>query len=239
MNKFRLIYSIIASLLFSTVLTARTPPVLKYDSAVTKSLKPSLDLEQQVFSEVDLGLAKAVENHDSNAWNRFIRWLLGSVSDRTDYQDRLTLQRLLIGIFVIAGLSLAIWLFRKSELSSFLKGQAKSEEFNFSDVEEDISGIDFNQKTEQAKAQNDYRLAVRWLYLKQLFLLNEKNRIAWQPYKTNTDYTNELSGSAYKQAFKAISKVYEYVWYGEYRIDETTFNQLEIQFKQFEASVNV
>jgi uncharacterized protein DUF4129 len=106
-------------------------------------------------------------------------------------------------------------------------------------VEEDISGIDFDKKIIKAKEETDFRTAVRWLYLKQLHLLNEKNLIAWQPYKTNMDYANELARSVHKQSFKDISKIYEYVWYGKYSVNGQSFQNLEKEFNQFETAVNV
>ena len=240
MYPFRFIYLVIGILLLSiNTATAQTKPVVKYDSVIIKTITPPQAKEHEVSEEVDLSFAKTKENNDISAWDRFINWLLNSLFGKTDRDGRITLQWIFIWVFVIAGVLLAVWLFRKSEFGSFLKGNTKQSEFNFSDVDEDMNGIDFHKKIEQAKAETDYRLAIRWLYLKQLFLLNEKNQIVWQPYKTNMDYTNELLKSNHKQAFKDISKIYEYVWYGEYSVDQKAFHNLELQFKQFESAISV
>lgn len=239
MYYFRFIYIIIGILLFSiNTATAQAKAVVKYDSVIVKTINPSQAKEHEVSEDVDLSFAKTKENNDTSLLDRFIDWLLKLLFGKTDHNNRMTLQWIFMGVFVLAGVILAVWLFSKSEFGSFLSGSAKQSEFNFSDVEEDIGGIDFHKKTEQAIAVGDYRLAIRWLYLKQLFLLNEKNQIVWQPYKTNMDYTNELLKSNHKQAFKDISRIYEYVWYGKYSVDQNGFQNLELQFKQFESAIN-
>ena len=227
-------------LLCSVKLSADKPvAVLTYDSVIVKTQKPSAAVEQQVFSEVDLGFAKTNENKDRGIMDRFLSWLADLIFGNADHNEKRTLVTVFIWLFVIVGLGLAIWIFSRSEFSTFLRGNIKNAEFNFEDIHEDISGIDFNKRIEQAKTESDFRLAIRWLYLKQLFLLNEKNRIAWQPYKTNMDYLNELSKSDLKTAFKDISKVYEYVWYGKYLINQADFVALELQFKKFESLAGV
>ncbi len=240
MRYLKLTYFTVICFLFSITGFAGKPlGTVKYDSVIVKTLKPPRALEQKVFKEVELSFAKVEENKDPGIFERFWSWLLNLIFGKTDHSSRVALGNVFIWAFVLLGLGLAIWLFSRSEFSTFLKGNTKNAEFNFSDLDEDFSGIDFNKKVEQAKSENDYRLAIRWWYLKQLFLLNEKNMIAWQPYKTNMDYLNELHKSNHRQAFKDISKVYEYVWYGKYTVDQTNFNMLEPQFKQFESSISV
>ncbi len=240
MRYFKLTYFTVIYFLFSLNTFAGKPTaVIKYDSTIVKTIKPSRLREKEVFKEVDLSFVKVEENKDPGFLDRFWSWLLNLIFGKTDHNDRIFLGNIFIWGFVILGLGLAVWLFSRSEFSTFLKGNTKNSEFDFSDIDEDFSGIDFNKKVEQAKSENDYRLAIRWLYLKQLFLLNEKNKIAWQPYKTNMDYLNELHKSNHRQAFKDISKIYEYVWYGKYTVDQTNFNALEQQFKRFESSISV
>lgn len=222
-----------------TVYGIKVPQTLKYDSVIIKTQQPQTLREQQVFKEVDMQFAKLKEANEMSALDRFWNWLVNLIFGKADYNDKRNIQTIFIWTFVILGIALAVWLFSRSEFSSFLRGNVKNAEFSFEDIDEDISGIDFNKRIEQAKNEKDFRLAIRWLYLKQLFLLNEKNQIAWQPYKTNMDYMNELSKSGFKTAFKDLSKIYEYVWYGRYSIDDSNFSTFEIQFRKFESGINV
>jgi hypothetical protein len=213
-------------------------PVLRYDSSVVKQLRPSELQERQVFDEVDLSFAKVSENSGEDPFTRFFTWLMEKVFGNSNSDGRSSMQWAFLWILVAAGIMMVIWLLRKGEFGSFLQGNTKQTGFNFSDMEEDISQIDFNEKVRKARQDNDLRLAVRWLYLKQLFLLNENSKIAWQPYKTNMDYANELSSSSLKQSFKELSKLYEYVWYGDYPMDESSFVKAESEFTQFEKQIH-
>jgi hypothetical protein len=231
-------YFLIAFLFVAGTLFAKPSPVLRYDSSVVKQLRPSELQERQVFDEVDLGFAKVSENSGENPITRFVTWLMEKIFGNSGSDGRRSMQWAFLWILVGAGLIMAFWLFRRSEFGSFLRGNTKQTGFNFSDLEEDISQIDFNEKVRKAKQDGDLRLALRWLYLKQLFLLNEHGRIAWQPYKTNMDYANELSSSSLKQSFKELSKLYEYVWYGDYPMNENSFVKAESEFAQFEKQIH-
>ncbi len=212
---------------------------VEYDTVFVKTLIPAKTKEEKVFKEVNLDFAKKVEDKDIGFLERLWDWILKSLFGNSDYESRQNAQQIFFWFIAIAGLAVIIWLLTRTEFTSFLKGNTKKTAFSFSDVDEDISGIDFNERIRIAFQEEDYRLAIRWLYLKQLYLLNEKNHIAYQPFKTNIDYTHELSKSSLLNAFTAISRVYDYVWYGKYSITHTEYQSFENEFKQFEQSIGV
>jgi len=78
----------------------------------------------------------------------------------------------------------------------------------------------------------DYRLAVRIHYLNSLQELHEKGLIRFEIEKTNWDYIHELSNS-HKKDFIVLTKYFEYIWYGEFSIDESRYLELKQLFKQF------
>ena len=212
---------------------------VRYDSTIVKLSLPTKSAEEKVFKEVNLDFAKKVEDKDIGLWDRFWNWILELLFGKADYETRQSAQNIVLWILAIAGISLIIWLLTRSEFTSFLRGNTKNTPFNFSDLEEDISSIDFNARISKATDGGDYRLAIRWLYLKQLYVLNEKKAINYQPYKTNIDYSNELSKTSFLQNFKSISRIYDYVWYGQYLIDVKVYQGFETEFKQFEQNLNV
>lgn len=212
---------------------------VQYDSAIVKIHVPSKSAEEKVFKEVNLDFAKKVEDKDIGLWDRFWNWILELLFGKADYETRQNAQNVVLWVLAIAGVILIIWLLTRSEFTSFLRGNTKNTPFNFSDLEEDISSIDFSERITKAINVEDYRLAIRWLYLKQLYVLNEKKAINYQPYKTNIDYSNELLNASFLQSFKSISRIYDYVWYGEYPINIKTYQAFESEFKQFEQNLNV
>ena len=136
-------------------------------------------------------------------------------------------------IYVLLGV-LAIYL-----LVRFLLGERAATFFtrshkNISSLgitEEKIQQTDFDSLIKDALAQNNYRDAIRFLYLKALKNLSQSNIIDWHFEKTNTDYYNEIADEDIKKAYSKVSYLYDYVWYGEFTVDEKSFNDAMTRFK--------
>ena len=99
-------------------------------------------------------------------------------------------------------------------------------------IEEDIRGVDFDKEINQAINKVDYRLAIRFLYLKLLHLLNQNGLIYWLPEKTNRKYLKELSKKTIYNDFKNLSRIYEYSWYGHFEPEKQQFDRFYEEFKQ-------
>ena len=83
----------------------------------------------------------------------------------------------------------------------------------------------------------NYRLAVRYLYLQALNKLAERKLIEMNSNKTNYEYVNEIRKHRFANEFASLTLQYEYVWYGEYPVDETLFDQIQNSFSQFNKNV--
>lgn len=99
-----------------------------------------------------------------------------------------------------------------------------------SEEEHIIKNEDIQQLIATALTQKDYRLAVRYYYMYMLQLMSEKELIVWELQKTNEDYTQELKQQELMMPFAAITRLYNYFWYGEFPIDESKFKKAEIKF---------
>ena len=111
--------------------------------------------------------------------------------------------------------------------------------FDFKEIQEDIEGLNIDLLIEEACKSGNYRLATRWGYLKILKTLAVSNKIIWKPYKTNHDYYAELTGMPFLNDFREVSKIYDYVWYGEMPVDESKYITYLPQFNSLEKSIYV
>ena len=59
----------------------------------------------------------------------------------------------------------------------------------------------------------------------------QNHYIEWDIEKTNSDYLYELKKPEHKEDFTYLSYLYNYIWYGEFAIDETSFTKAENRFK--------
>jgi len=80
-------------------------------------------------------------------------------------------------------------------------------------------------------------MAVRWLYLKALRLLNEQALIKYHIQATNRDYMQQLSGVALGGPFRWLTVTYERVWYGEFPVSDAQFDTLYPYFQDFYKSI--
>ena len=93
-----------------------------------------------------------------------------------------------------------------------------------------IQEIDLANYINEAIASGNYRSAIRYLYLNSLKKLSASGKIDWDFQKTNGDYYREIEDVALKAQFQKVSYLYDYIWYGEFAIDEHAFAKAQLEF---------
>ncbi|MGZ3865396.1 MAG: DUF4129 domain-containing protein, partial [Bacteroidia bacterium] len=110
---------------------------------------------------------------------------------------------------------------------------------SFADLPEDIASINLDKLIEEALQNGNYRLAVRWCFLRSLQMLNQAGKITWQPSKTNIDYELELQDLTQREHFNKLSYVFEHVWYGEVQTGEKLFSNFKNEIEKFNSYLHV
>ena len=116
--------------------------------------------------------------------------------------------------------------------SSFLSRSRKNISSDITVVEEENTS-DPDSLLRNAIRNGNYRLAVRYLYLQSLQRLSEKKLIEINTNKTNYEYVMEVRKHKFANEFASLTLQYEYVWYGEYPVNERLFEQIKSSFTQF------
>lgn len=114
------------------------------------------------------------------------------------------------------------WFFAKS------KGTAIAAEY----FKENIHELDFQHEILQAESSGNYRLAVRYLFLKQLKELTDKKIIEWNPEKTNRDYIAEIKDANKQADYLKTARIFDYVWYGEFAVSQSLYAKFREVFEQ-------
>lgn len=99
--------------------------------------------------------------------------------------------------------------------------------------ESELSKTNYEEMLQAALAGSRYRDAVRILYLKALQQLNENELISWKPDKTNHDYMRELGSHPAGNYFNKLTTYYEYVEYGDFKIEQAGYETVESVYQQF------
>ena len=167
-------------------------------------------------------------------WDKCMKWLWSkilSLFERIPYAGSF-LKYLFLSLSVV----LLVFIIFKSlgiDAIQLLKGKSRLVDIPFSESLENIHEINFDAEIEKAVSQNNFRLAVRLLYLKCLKQLSDRDLINWQINKTNSNYVFELEDSNQRETFRLLTNRFEYVWYGEFFIDKNAFTDINLLFQNF------
>ncbi|WP_448778870.1 DUF4129 domain-containing protein [Bacteroides congonensis] len=117
-------------------------------------------------------------------------------------------------------LFLIIWFVYKKRPELFMRSPKNALPYTVG--EDTIYGVDFPGGIAEAFSRQDYREAVRLLYLQTLKQLSDAERIDWQLYKTPTQYLNEVRLPAFRQ----LTNHFLRVRYGNFEATEELFRTM-------------
>lgn len=120
-----------------------------------------------------------------------------------------------------------------SKFWKFGKSTKKNDEKLIHEDDENISDTDYEALLTRAIQHSNYRLATRYYYLSSLKKLSQKELIKYDKDKTNTEYQFELKNKELRTKFSYLAYIYDYVWYGEFPVDQVQFNIIENNYKSF------
>ncbi len=130
-----------------------------------------------------------------------------------------------VAIIVLYLASDRVGLFRRShQITPDVTGE--------NDIPENIFEINYDKEIDKAQTAGNYRLAVRLQFLKLLRSMAEKQVIQYAPARTNFDYLVQLHKSNWYHDFFRLTRHYEYVWYGQFPIDQHQYSQVSNEYKQ-------
>lgn len=180
-----------------------------------------------------------IYEHSPGFWEKFGKWL-GSLLEKWFDAPSTSVKNIFSNLettFYVVVILLVIYLIVKMILNKegtwiFSKNKA-SKEIIYNDLEENISQLNFEELIQNAIDNENFRLAVRYSYLWILKKMDEKSIIEYNTEKTNVDYQLELENSTFSENFKTASYYYNYVWYGEFFIDNAAYSKADELFKNF------
>lgn len=140
------------------------------------------------------------------------------------------------GLLIVFALYILVKLLVGDNASSFFSRKSKMvAPLNIQ--EEHIENVDLDSYIKNALKEENYRLAIRYMYLKSLKLLSLNNIINWHFEKTNSDYYREIESEGLKENFKKASYLYENIWYGEYALDKSGFESAKKDFERLNQNL--
>lgn len=176
------------------------------------------------------------EDHPGEAesmWDQFWRWFWYQVDNLMSGKVTGNLINLL---FILLGSSALVFLVLKlmgMDMMQIFTGKNSTPEIPYHENLENIYEISFDAEIEKAISNRNFRLAVRLLYLNLLKKLSDAGAIKWQQDKTNQAYLQEIQNPEQQQKFSLLTRQFEYIWYGNFKVDQEDFQQIKASFQQF------
>ena len=171
----------------------------------------------------------------SAKWDELMEWIFGEkkgsqfLSFMIKYLPYLLLA---IGVFIIIRLLYKYDVFKRRAAAQ------NQPDIQLADDEKIVKSSNISDLIKNAKVQKDHRMAVRYLYLNLLRQLDTREYIRFKKDKTNDDYIAELSDQPLISEFENLTYYYDFIWYGQYPVDEAFFSQIEQKFDHFLAQIN-
>ncbi|MDI1255158.1 MAG: DUF4129 domain-containing protein [Flavobacterium sp.] len=178
-----------------------------------------------------------------NAWERFWEWVGNAFSKlfSTGSEATFSAIEIIFKILAILVIAFVIFLIVKAILNKdgqWIFGKNSDKKIiRYDDIEKNLHLVDFEKLIRETLQSGEKRLSIRYYYLWLLKRFSEKEIIEWDVEKTNSDYLYEIKNEKLKHNFGYLSHLYNYIWYGEFEIDEATFEKAKAIFEQTIKSV--
>ena len=138
---------------------------------------------------------------------------------------------IIIFILLIAGIILVVVKMLGIDVSGIFY-QKPAVKLTGTVFDEDLHHSEYEKMLDDALSTQQFRLAVRILYLLTLRKLVDHGQIQWQPDKTNHSYLNEITSQALREYFSNLTRSYEFVWYGDFDITRDHYKYVEKDFNE-------
>lgn len=119
-------------------------------------------------------------------------------------------------------------IFQKSSPKSRTGGEENAE----------ITEEDLEANLRKALLDKDFRMSVRYLFLKSLHLLNDHGMIRLRMQATNKEYIDQMKEHPQAGSFLFLENAYDHVWYGGFLLSEPQFEWLHQYFQDFYKSLD-
>ncbi|CAN5438671.1 hypothetical protein BH10BAC1_BH10BAC1_08530 [soil metagenome] len=210
-------------------------PALVNDSSKVEVRQLNAEEQQKLLDNTDYKYDR-IGPAPKSMWDRFKEWFWRMIDELFDSKGGKVGLSIFQYILIAAVIIIIVLLVLKNDIRAVFFGKSASVAIDFKEFDEDIHKINFDELIATAISKGDYRKAVRLHFLKLLKELTDNNLITWQIDKTNNDYSMELSSSKYNSKFRELALMYEYIWYGDFQLDESNFKSTILKFKEFKVT---
>ena len=182
---------------------------LKTDSAMLNALR----------NNPDFGYSRELVQVKSSTW----QWMSDRLADwyqslfNSVFPNENNWYLWFIAAVMVIGIIIAIVMVRNRNLLR----RKENTDSGYVVTDDTIYGIDFEQQIEAALGRDDYRTALRMIYLQTLKWLDDNHHIHWQPQKTPSQYVREYRCAP----FNTLTTLFIRIRYGGFEADQALVDE--------------
>ncbi|MDN3593789.1 DUF4129 domain-containing protein [Zunongwangia endophytica] len=206
---------------------------LQFEETTIKNLKQNEDFNY-LEEEQHKNWWQQFKEWINQKYQQLLNWLFGDYDAGSffGFIIKIIPYILLIGIII-----LVIWLFTRMNPGKNILQESQTAKVYLDDEEEIIQNADIPALIKEAIENGQYRLAVRYYYLQALKELDLKNFIDFEAQKTNDDYISEINNTQLNSIFKKVTRIYNFIWYGDFRVSKDDFLLAEKGFSELNTNI--
>ncbi len=218
-------------------------PGYSQDTSLPDSLIYSRTPDTRQFNDAELDEFRTDSDFDylqqapgKSLWDRFMNYLNNLWNYLFPDGDESWMEFIFRAIIYIIVTATVVYIAYKLVMMRFSRVVKKQDDSSLQVEisEENIHHLDFDGLVREALENKNYRLAIRLRYLQTLKLLADNKVIAWEPYKTNHEYSYEIQKRETRLAFDRISYYFDYAWYGDFTVDKVHYEKVGELFNQMQ-----
>ena len=182
---------------------------LKTDTAMLNALR----------NNPDFGYSRELVQVKSSTW----QWMSDRLADwynslfNSVFPNENNWYLWFIAAVMVIGIIIAIVMVRNRNLLR----RKENNDSGYVVTDDTIYGIDFEQQIEAALGRDDYRTALRMIYLQTLKWLDDNHHIHWQPQKTPSQYVREYRCAP----FNTLTTLFIRIRYGGFEADRALVDE--------------
>jgi hypothetical protein len=178
----------------------------------------------------------AIVQTKESLWSKIKRWFWNKIGDLIGPGASLLSKIVFYGLLAFGLIGIFLYFSRVETSKIFRKGDYR-QKLNAEILDENIDADNIVQLIQSSKKRGDFKLAIRYWLIQTLIQLESENVIQLDQNKTIAQYRKNFPIASLKSEFGELTKIFEYVWYGEYQLDSDQYDEIEDQFIRFLKSI--
>lgn len=168
-------------------------------------------------------------------WDRLLKWVQQQLNELFGTKGGRWVFSHLHWAIIIAAVVLLLFYLRKRLFHGAFTPEAGRPR-QVLEIHEDLAVVDLDQLLGAAEREGNWRLALRYHYLKVLRRLMDDGSIRFKPESTDRDYQRQLRDPAQRSTFAELSFLFKWAWYGDAPMDEARYRSLAPAFTLFHTT---